>query len=151
MSVTFFRAPTTIYLQNPDLDNAISVEKLGAGNRSAGGTRYWYPKGITIYQLALGWTELRDSEKRDLLSFFDTTTQGPQLGFTYRDQRGYTWNAYFVDEKLEFREVADERRGVAGTFASGGVNYPTTDRYRGVWAVDVRLEVASIATTTTTP
>ncbi len=151
MSVEFVRGGTTIELQNPTRENKIAVEKLGAGNRSAGGTRYWYTKGITLYSLHLHWNELRDSEKRDLQDFFDITTDGPRLGFTYRDHRGYTWTAYFQDPRIDFSEVADEPRGVAGTFPSGGVVYPTTDRYHGVWEVDVILEVSTIPTTTEEP
>ncbi len=148
MAVTFTSGLTVVDLQNPSLQNTIAVEKLGAGNRSAGGTRYWYSKGITIYTLRLHWDELRDTEKRDLLDFFDNIVQGPLTQFTYRDHRGYNWTAFFQDEKIEFSEVADESTGRT-TFVSGGVTYPTTERYDGVWATDVILEVTAIPTTTT--
>ncbi len=152
MAVHFTLGGTTINLQNPLLDNVISVEKLGAGNRSAGGTRYWYSKGITLYTLKLSWRELREAEKRDLQDFFDNTADGPRLAFIYVDHRGYSWAAHFQDTMLEFTEVADRQRGAAGTFTpSDGVAYPTTDRYRGTWATDLILEVEEIPTTTWEP
>lgn len=148
MAVTFTSGANIITVQNPTVQNTIAVEKLGAGNRSAGGTRYWYSKGITIYTLRLHWDELRDTEKRDFLDFFDNVVQGPLTQFIYRDHRGYNWLAYFQDEKIEFSEMADESTGNT-TFVSGGVTYPTTERHAGVWATDVILEVSAIPTTTT--
>jgi len=148
MSVAFTSGGTTVELQNPTLQNTIAVEKLGAGNRSAGGTRYWYSKGITIYTLSLRWDELRDTEKRELLDFFDNTVQGPLTQFIYRDHRGYRWNAYFQDEKLEFAEVADSK-AFDTTFSSGGTNYPTSERTAGIWSTQCVLEVTAIPTTTT--
>ena len=142
MSVKLVLGGTTVYLQNPDVANVLATEKVQVVNRSAAGDRYRYDRGVEILTMQLRWSQLRDSEKVALRSFFEDTADGVLNAFTYTDHRGTAWDAYFVDSTLDFTEVADSQSGAASTFASGGVNYPTTTRTAGVWAVDVTLEVS---------
>ena len=142
MSVSLALAPTTIHLQNPDVQNVVATEKVQVVGRSAAGDRYRYDRGVEIKTLRLQWNELRESEKTDLEDFFTDTADGVLNQFTYTDHRGTAWDAYFADPIIEFTEVADAQSGAKTTFASGGVNYPTTTRTSGVWACQVTLEVS---------
>ena len=145
MSVTFAKAATTVKLQNPDVQNVLSIDKTQVVNRSAAGDRYRYDRGVDVRTMRLHWGELRESEKAALESFFDTTADGVMNAFTYTDHRGIAWDAYFVEPALAFTEVADSQSGAAGTFqvdGATGAAYPTTTRTSGVWSVDVVLEVS---------
>ena len=141
MSVTFAYEATSIAVQNPDLQNVLSITKSQVVHRSAAGDRYCYDRGVDVMLMRLRWAELRDSEKQELESFFSDTANGVMNEFTYTDHRGAGWNAHFARPTIEFVEVADSQTGAASTFNSAGADYPTTTREAGVWAVEVVLEV----------
>jgi len=142
MSVRFASGVTTVDLQNPHVQNAIALDKEQHVGRSVAGARYRYDRGPETKRLKLKWSELRESEKTELQSFFATTVDGVMTQFTYTDHRGAAWNAQFVEPLLEFVEVADASAG-ATTFTSDGDTYPTTTREAGVWSVEFELEVSA--------
>lgn len=142
MSVRFSYAGTTVDLQNPNVQNAIALDKVQVVGRSVAGARYRYDRGVDVRTLRLHWSQLRESEKAELQSFFETTVDGVMTQFTYTDHRGTAWSAQFVNPTLEFVEVADSAAS-AGTFTSDGDTYPTTTREAGVWSVEVELEVSA--------
>ena len=142
MSVRFVKGGVTIDIQNPDRTNTIKLEKSQVVNRSAAGDRYRYDRAVDVQYMRLRWSELRESEKTDLETFFDVSADGVMNSFTFTDQRGTAWTAYFVDPELEFTERADATAS-ATTFTSGGVAYPTTTRNKGVWSVECTLEVTA--------
>ena len=140
MSVLFKSGATSVYLQNPDHQNEVEIDKRQHIGESASGTRYRYDRGVQFKTLRLQWSELRESEKTALEGFYDTTVDGVMTQFEYTDHRGTKWNAYFTSPTLSFTEM-DDRRASTTTFASGGVSYPTTVRAHGVWSTEVELEV----------
>ena len=142
MSVTLTYDATSVTIQNPDVQNVVAIEKAQCVRQSAAGDRYRYDRGVERMLMRLRWSQLRDSEKADLQSFFEDAADGVVNQFVYTDHRGESWDAYFASPAISFVEVADSQSGAASTFASGGVNYPTTTRTAGVWAIDVTLEVS---------
>lgn len=147
MSVAFqtFAHTHKITVQNPEPGNKRRAVMRGASGRTAGGVFFHYDKGVTTTELNLSWKELRDSERDDLEHFFLVHAQGPHVRFIFTDQRGKTWYARFLNQELEFTEVADQTKS-ATTFVSGGKTYPTSTRQKGVWAVDSQLEVVTSTT-----
>jgi len=140
MAVLFKLGATEVYLQNPDLQNELQRERVQGLGRTASGAPVVYDRGVAISRLKLHWSELRESEKADLDSFFTTTVTAMQTSFTYTDHEGTARTVRFAQPTLDWQEVADELDAV-DTFTSGGITYPTTTRKLGVWAVDVLLEV----------
>jgi hypothetical protein len=140
MAVQFKSGATEVDLQNPDLGNELERERVQALGRTASGSPVVYDRGVAISRLKLTWNELRESEKVALDSFFTTTVTAMQTSFTYTDQRGTAWTVRFAQPTLAWREVADQVNTTT-TYVSGAVTYPTTTRQKGVWAVEVLLEV----------
>ena len=144
-------ANTPVHLQNPIYDDAYIVAKKGALGRSAGGQRYYYSKGITVYTIRLTWDELRQAEKDALQAFYDNVADGPRHKFNFKDHNDHWYRAWFNDEELEFSIVGDET--LTGTKfqvdGAAGTKYPTTTRRRSIWAVTVELEVLATTTSTT--
>jgi len=145
MSVKFQLGGTNFYLQNPDLLNAPRRERMQIIRQGASGSYYVYDKGVKTQVWALGWSNLRESEKTDLETFFIDTVQGAYHQFIFTDWRGNAWTVRFLQPSIEFKEVADARAGAATTFTSGGVSYPTTTREKGVWATEIKLRIIAAA------
>ena len=143
MAVEFTYSGTTIYLQNPQLRNVHSTQKIHSTGRTAGGEFYRYSKGVDIQQFRLVFDHLRDEEKDALQGFFETTVTGPSTDFTYVDHEGTSWNARFLDDTLTFTEVDDEKKQET-TFiptSTSTTYYPTTVRELPVWSVAINMEV----------
>ena len=107
MSVVFHRAsgPAGITLPNPALDDTISVQRLGAKGRAAGGKRYYYSKGTTVYRKRWTWDGMPDEAKEALMLFFASTVEGPRYKFTSKTTtangggHGLTWTSWNSQSK----------------------------------------------------
>jgi len=144
MAWTLVKGGTTVEVQNPVRDNLERLRKRQALSRSASGVPYVYDKGETQRVLSAEWRELRDSERDDLEAFFNAVVNAMEQTFTLTDHEGTAWTARFLSDSLDWRQVADTQDGAAGTFTSGGIAYPTTDRTSPVWALSVSLEVVAV-------
>ena len=139
---------TAVHIQNPKYDDTYIVAKKGALGRSAGGQRYYYTKGITVYTIRLTWDELRQDEKDALQDFFDRIVEGPRYKFNMMDHNGRWWRAWFNDEEIEFSIVADETLTTGKFQVDGatGTEHPTSTRRRSIWSTTIELEVLSTTT-----
>jgi len=150
MSVRFNHpGDTAIEISNPVLGDNKTVEKRGAETRSAGGTRYYYDKGVTTYRLDYEWTSLSPPEKAALEEFFDTTVNGPEKWFFLTDYEGNYWRATFEQQDLEFTTGWDSRNADQ-QFTIAGCIVPSTQRKLVYWATKVVMRVTSVASTSTT-
>ena len=129
MSAVFTSGETVVTLRSPEVNNQQPFRKRQAVGRTAGGTFFSYDKGIDITRMALSFTELTETMKDDLESFFDTTVEGTTNTFTYTDHDGDDWTARFLNTELTWRELATVGDGEGGT--------------EGRWAVDLELEVTA--------
>jgi len=140
MSVTF----GTLELQNPSLFNVEeNVRRHGLG-RAAGGTPYRYSKGANYKRLRIGWTDLREAEKEELDSFFDTM-DGPSTDFTFIDHHGVSRTCFFLVDALPWTEV-DDQVSTTGTYTvtgAPGCTFPTTTRKEAVFSLEIELEIVS--------
>jgi len=141
MSVKFQLGGTVFYLQNPDLANAPERRRMQVIRQGASGWYFVYDKGHNTVIWTLRWSNLRESEKVALDDFFLSTVQGALNIFSFTDWRGNLKQVQFLQSSIEFTEVADARVGAATTFSSGGVDYPTTTREKGVWATEIKLRI----------
>ena len=120
-TITFVKGGTTVTLPGPAPGGVTRQRKAQNVSRSAAGDVYVYDKGVDRYEADLSFESLSDSEKADLLSFFDTTVDGAVETFTYTDTNGAAYAARITEPDLEFRKVAG-----------------------GVWDVTLRLELSAI-------
>lgn len=149
MSVVFHKATggaPAIQLPNPALTNTTAVRKLGAQGRAAGGKRYYYSKGTTLYRQRWTWDAMPNEAKEALMLFFSADAEGPRYKFYLRDQDGRWWRAWFDQDELEFEAVGDTETS-RGAYTVGGETFRTTTRQDPRWACEVELEVVSTTTT----
>ncbi len=137
-----------ITIQNPIFTDTYSVQKHGALERSAGGARYYYDKGITTYIVQMAWNGLREAERAVLENFFDNVVEGPKYKFNLMNQEGKQFRCWFNDTRIDF-EIIDDQRASRDILIVGGNPEPTTTRTKSVWAVEVEMEILS--TTTSLP
>jgi hypothetical protein len=137
--ITLTKGVTRVQLQNPDLNDVLSIHSHQGVEQRADGKYYRYDlaAGMTV-ERELRWTELRRSERDNLASFYQDIVHGTLDPFTFTDERGGNWNAHFLNPDLEFATVADDRAS-ATTFVTGGVSVPTTTRSGGVYACVIKL------------
>lgn len=149
MSVVFRNAATAaeIEIQNPERGNTLGIDLRQVVNRTADGELNVYTLGPTETRVKLEWQELRQSEKDALEAFWELTAQGAAVLFLYRDHSGAWWNARFLNPSLEFTE-RDDCAASSTVFTSGAVEYPTTLREKGIWAVKVELVLTAQGSTT---
>jgi len=88
---------------------------------TAGGTRYAYDKGVTLYRAELRFTTLSATNREALDTFFRTTVTGTTTTWTYTDTGGNTYTARFLNTELAFAKVAPE-----------------------IWSVNITLELSSL-------
>ncbi len=136
-----------ITIQNPIFTDTYSVKKHGALERSAGGARYYYDKGITTYMVEMEWNGLREGEKDALEDFFDNVAEGPKYKFNMMNQEGKQFRCWFNDTEIDFK-IIDDQRASRDTIIVGGNPEPSTTRMKSVWSVTVEMEI--LATTTST-
>ena len=110
-----------IVLPGPTPGYPVRMRHLQAVGLTAGGVRYAYEKGVTLYEVELSFETLSDSDKDNLDTFFGTTIGGASKTWTYTDTSGNTYTARFLDDSLEWTKVA-----------------------QGVWSVNVRLELSTM-------
>ena len=142
MAVVFTKNLTAISLQNPKRSNAYNLKKHQAMGRTASGNLYTYDKGVDIKKLVLEFEELRQSEKDNLESFYNTTVDGIMNTFSLADHQGNTWTARFLNTELEFEEI-DNVGKTGTTFISGGISYPSTTWDEGIYNTKIELEVTA--------
>lgn len=143
MPVQFSYSSTTFNIQNPVFSNLYKIKKFQALARTAGGKIFAYDKGVTSYQLTLEFSDLRQSEKDDLESFFDSVVNGTLTDFEYTDHFGTVWSAKFLVTELSFEEVDNEGSRLSFPFISDGETYPSNRFVKGVYKVSFDLEVWS--------
>lgn len=131
-----------VVIQNPQRQNRYAIKKRQTTGRVAGGELFVYDKGVTTYELILEFNGLRDSEKDDLETFYDTTADGLENTFTYTDHEGGVWVARFLDTELIFVEIEDKWKQ-DDDFATGGATVPSTIRQEPFWNARIRLEVVA--------
>lgn len=130
MSYVFYyptkASPTdTVTLRNPERDNIDRRIKVQASGRSMGGTLYCYDKGVDRIEVDLDFTELDETDKTDLQSFFDDSADGMNIAFQVDDLHGTLWDARFLMSELEWVEI-------------GAKTLPVTDP---VYSVSIKLEL----------
>lgn len=141
MSVTLTKGVAVVILSNPQLGDALALKRRAVvQDRSDGGVYVFETAAGHAYERTLQLDALRRPERDALSSFFDASVRGPLKAFTFTDERGDNWNARFLDPQIEFTSVGDAVAS-AGTFASGGKNYPTTTRSGGYYSTSVRLKL----------
>ncbi len=137
-----------IVIQNPIFGDTYSVKKHGALERSAGGARWYYDKGITTYTVRMTWDHLRNAEKESLEDFFDNSAEGPKYKFNLTDHRGRQYRCWFNDTEIDF-ELVDDQRASRHTFQVAGKTEPTSTRTASIWSVEVEMELLATTTSTT--
>jgi hypothetical protein len=148
MSVELHRTGSArLTLRNPSFGDAFKANVLGSKERTAGGKRFYYAKGITVYTLKLTWDEMWDEEKVALLTFFTDTAEGERYKFNFKDEYGRWYRAHFNATELEF-EISDDQRGSKDTFEVGGETYSTSNRTKPIWSTEFELEVVPTTTST---
>jgi hypothetical protein len=150
MSVSFASVGggTKITIQNPDLGDKLDLDPHQVVQPKASGGFYRFAlAAVTDTLRELKWSNLRLSELNDLISFFNTVAQGAVNEFTFTDERGVKWAAYFLNPTLEPVTVADEATA-EGTFESNGVSIPTTTRAKGFYSLSAKLHLV-LGTATT--
>ena len=141
--ITFTKAAVTIQLQNPELNDLLSVRRKQALAERSDGKYYRYELAdAVVYDRLLAWTELRRAERDNLANFFQEIARGVLEQFTFTDEQDVAWNAHFLDPELVIVGVSDSVAS-SETFLSGGINYPTTTREGGIFFVRVRLRLWS--------
>lgn len=120
MSVTFVLGGTTVTLPDPAPGYPIRSIRRQSLGRTAGGQVYVYDKGIAATEAILPFESLTDTEKGDLVDFFEDTAEGGMNTFTYTDSNGDAHTARFLDPRLDLIKVA-----------------------ANVWDVQVRLELTA--------
>jgi hypothetical protein len=138
MSVRFRWGLYDIRVQNPDLNNVVEQRRMQVIRQSAAGSYYVYDKGVKTEIWTLRWSNLRDSEKYNLESFFGGQVECGLYQFVFTDWRNDEWNVRLLQPSVVFTEVADVRAS-SGSFQSGSGTYPTTIREDGVWATEIRI------------
>jgi hypothetical protein len=148
MSISFFLNGVTATIQNPDLEDKRDLDLHQAVQPKAGGGFYRFALAAAAdSQRALKWSNLRLSELADLASFFENSAQGTLKEFTFTDERGTQYAAYFLDAKLAPVTVSDDAAST-GTFVSGGATAPTTTRSGGFYALTIKLHLTPGTATT---
>ena len=127
---------TIIELRNPERENVLEVNKRQVLGRTASGQVFTYEKGIETKKLELEFQRLRDDEKSNLESFF-STVDGIMNTFTYKDHRGNTYTARFLDSILRFSEVLNEGKSQYGYSTYNGFRFS-----KGFWNIAIKLEVS---------
>lgn len=141
--ITLTKNAVAVNLQNPDLNDLLSIHSHQGIEKRADGKYYRYDlAGGMTSERELRWTELRRSERDNLAAFYSSVVRGTLDPWTFTDERGVAWNAHFLNTELEFQSVADTS-SAASTFVTGGVSVPTTTRSGGVYACAVRLLIWS--------
>jgi hypothetical protein len=146
MSVSFSLGGATITIQNPDLDDKLTLDPHQVVQPKADGGFYRYAlAAATDAVRELKWSNLRLSELNDLTGFFNNQAQGALNEFTFTDERGAAWAASFLNATLEPVTITDELNA-AGTFVSGGNTIPTSTRKLGFYELAVKLHIAAPTT-----
>jgi len=98
MSVTLVKDGSTLTLPNPahrSGPKSIAHQAIGL---TAGGVRYVYDKGVTVYQITLTFEMLTQAEYSNFMTFYNTTVSESLNTFTYTDSKSNTYTARFIDE-----------------------------------------------------
>jgi len=116
----------TLALRSPDRGNPFRVVKRQAMRRTVGGTLYVYDKGVRTFEFEWTFTELTETERDSLQTFFDTTADGMVNTFTVKDWYGDTFtDCRFLDPVLEFAQTDEHRE-----LSNSGI-YSCTLRFEG--------------------
>jgi hypothetical protein len=151
MSVSFSLSGVTATVQNPDLDDKLDLDPHQVVQPKASGGFYRFALAAAAdTQRELRWSNLRVSELNDLAAFFENQAQGVLNEFTFTDERGAQYAAYFVNAKLEPVTVSDDAAST-GSFSTGGDMVPTTLRSGGFYALTVKLHLRGGAPLTIGP
>ena len=149
MSVKFHSLShgTTIEVQNPERDDALDIDLHQVLNFTADGEPNVYELGVTEQRVRLRWNELRQVEKDDLESFWEDTAEGAKNLVYYQDHRSVWWNARFLNTRLEWT-CPDDYEASSDTMTIDEVAYPTTQREKGIWSVEIVLLLSAEGSTT---
>lgn len=91
MSVTLVENGNTLTLPNPAHQGRVRAIPHQAVGLTAGGTRYVYDKGVTLYQITLTFQLVTEAEYSAFMTFYTSTVDESLTTFTYTDSKG---NAY---------------------------------------------------------
>jgi len=105
-TVTLAKDATSITLPAPVTSRVRASKKYQAMGKTETGTVYVYSSNVSNYEVELGFEGLTDSEKDDLVSFFEDTV-GITETFTYTDPGGTTHTARFIEPTLSLEKVSD--------------------------------------------
>jgi hypothetical protein len=146
MSVSFSLGGVTATVQNPDLNDQLNLDPHQVVQPKASGGFYRFALAdVTDTQRELKWSNLRLSELNALQSFFSNQAQGTLNEFTFTDERGVAWAAYFLSATLDPITVADEPAST-GSFVTGGDTVPTTTRTGGTYELTIKLHIRNAST-----
>ncbi len=120
-------ATTTVTLPNPERGNPERSLLVQASGRTMAGTLRVYNKGTARKEIDIHLEDLTNTQKGDLLSFFQTKAVGMQNAFQVDDHHGSLLNARFLQSEMEFSEDYAE-------------TVPVTNP---LWSVEIKLEVWS--------
>ena len=107
ITCTFTKDATSITLPAPTIDRPREARKFQAQGRGEEGTLFVYSSAVSTFETTLSFEGLTDSEKDDLLSFFQTTVSGVSQTFTYTNPLGTAYTARFLSPDLDFLKVSD--------------------------------------------
>lgn len=136
MPVRFTYSTTNIEIRNPERENVYELKKYQQLGRTAAGQVFVYEKGVETKKLELEFKNLRESEKDDLESFFDSTVDGIMNQFTYVNHRGETYTARLLDPVLRFTETRSHEN-----YNHGYNNLPGQRFNKGSWSISIKLEI----------
>ncbi len=102
-TITFVKGGTTVTLPAPAPGGTFRKTRSQAIGRTASGAPVIYDKDAVWYEGTLAFTYLSSSMKAALESFFDTVAGA---SFTYTNDDGTAYTAYFLDNALSFRQRA---------------------------------------------
>ena len=143
MSVSFSLGGVTATVQNPDLNDQLNLDPHQVVQPKASGGFYRFALADATDTLReLKWSNLRLSELNALQTFFNNQAQGTLNEFTFTDERGVSWAAYFLNATLDPITVADEAASI-GSFVTGGETVPTTVRSGGFYQLTIKLHIRS--------
>ena len=119
MSWTLVTGANTVTMEDPDQGYEAWTEKSQAVGFTAAGETRVYDKDVPRYRLRVSWSDISDSDKEDLATFFDNASGDVPAGvdgalgtFTLTDEDATDYTSRFLEPELRFTKRVNNRWNV---------------------------------------